>query len=100
MKYLIFVLILIAPAYAQSENKILEIGWDSPSPVYVKEHIAEMEKLPFDGIIFGLTANGFHDLSKRPDRQHGFAGRAFGAKKLDQADYSESVAALKSIKFR
>src|SRR5205823_14649749 len=58
-----------------------------------------MEKLPFDGIVLNLTFNGLHDLSKRPDRQHAFAGRAFGAKALIRSEYTESSEALRQTKF-
>src|SRR5438552_12964 len=77
-------LFLLAPhAIAQcgiSNAKIIEWGWGTPSPVYVQQHVAEMEKLPFDGLVLTLTANGLHDLSMRPDRQHASAGRADGGK--------------------
>src|SRR5439155_14645861 len=82
-----------------ADAKIIEIGWDSRFPVYVQQHAAEMEKLPFDGIVLNLTSNGLHDLSKRPDRQHAFAGRAFGAKALIPSEYAESAEALRQTKF-
>jgi len=35
--------------------KLLEYGWDARGPGFVNGHIAEMEHLPFDGIIMLLT---------------------------------------------
>ena len=41
-----------------SGKKIIEYGWDVPSPAFVAEHIRDMEKRPFDGILFRLEAKG------------------------------------------
>ena len=41
-----------------SGKKIIEYGWDVPSPAFVVEHIRDMEKRPFDGILFRLEAKG------------------------------------------
>ncbi len=34
-----------------AEKKLIEFGWDDPSTAYVKDHIAEMERMPFDGTV-------------------------------------------------
>jgi hypothetical protein len=94
--------VLLSPHFSRAQaddKKIIEIGWDGPSPIYIEQHIAEMEKLPFDGLVINLTENGLHDLQKRPDRQHAFAGRAFGNKALDPADFRESVDSLNKTRF-
>ena len=38
--------------------KLLEYGWDSPSAEFVRTHIAEMERRPFDGVIVRLPDGG------------------------------------------
>jgi len=38
------------------EKKIIEWGWDQPDPAYMRANIAQMEKAPFDGVIFGVRA--------------------------------------------
>jgi hypothetical protein len=49
-------IILLFPANALSqqrpEKKIVEYGWDVPYPDFVRDNIREMEKRPFEGIIF------------------------------------------------
>ena len=40
-----------------NEKKLIEYGWDSPNIGFVKKSISEMEKKPFDGIIFKLSNN-------------------------------------------
>ncbi len=49
------------PAHAQlnaktPEKKLIEYGWDVPTPDFIRAHIREMEQKPFDGIIFRLQA--------------------------------------------
>jgi hypothetical protein len=38
--------------------KLIEYGWDSPSPEFVRTHITEMERRPFDGVIVRLPDGG------------------------------------------
>lgn len=40
------------------DKKLIEYGWDVPYPDFVRDHIREMEKLPFDGLIFKLRGGG------------------------------------------
>ncbi|MBI2431969.1 MAG: hypothetical protein HYV26_03780 [Candidatus Hydrogenedentes bacterium] len=54
----------IAPAQATVSTatplakKVIEYGWDVPSPDYVRAHIREMEQRALDGIIFRLQGGG------------------------------------------
>ena len=34
------------------KKKLIEVGWDVPYPDFVRDNIREMEKRPFDGVIF------------------------------------------------
>ena len=42
------------------KKKIVEYGWDVPYPDFVRDNIREMEKRPFDGIIF--RTSGFDHI--------------------------------------
>ncbi|MBI2298285.1 MAG: hypothetical protein HYU66_04920 [Armatimonadetes bacterium] len=44
----------LAAAQDAPAKKLVEYGWDVPYPDYVRAHIAEMERKPFDGLIFRL----------------------------------------------
>jgi hypothetical protein len=66
-------------------KKLLEYGWDVPRPDFVSGHIAEMEKRPFDGVIFRLA--GKH------------SGNIFSGGKWDVEDYQADFAALRDIKW-
>ena len=39
-------------------KQLIEWGWDQPTPEYLRQNIREMEKLPFDGVIFWLRSGG------------------------------------------
>lgn len=56
-----------SPARAQDapRKKLIEYGWDVPYPDFVRDHIREMEKRPFDGIIFRLKDEN-HAFDPRP----------------------------------
>jgi hypothetical protein len=52
-------------AQSRPKKKIIEYGWDVPYPDFVRDNIREMEKRPFDGIIF--RTKGFdHVFDVRP----------------------------------
>ena len=38
------------------DKRIIEWGWDQPDTAYLRAHMAEMEKTPFDGVILGARA--------------------------------------------
>jgi hypothetical protein len=59
--------LLCSTATAQSrlKKKIVEYGWDVPYPDFVRDNVREMEKRPFEGIIF--RTKGFdHVFDVRP----------------------------------
>ena len=37
-------------------KRLIEFGWDRPTPDFVREHIAAMEQQPFDGVVVTLHA--------------------------------------------
>ena len=43
-----------AAQQAPHAKKLIEYGWDVPQPAYIRANIREMEKKPFDGLIFRL----------------------------------------------
>ena len=63
----IFCLLYPVNVFAQQrpKKKIVEYGWDVPYPEFVRDNIREMEKRPFEGIIF--RTRGFdHIFDTRP----------------------------------
>jgi len=52
-------------------KKLIEIGWDTPGAAYVRDHVRELEALPFDGIALtpqqGQTPVMFEDRAWTAD---------------------------------
>ena len=64
---------------------LVQYGFDVQGPAYVAEHIREMEKKPFDGIMMRTGPNGF--------------SHAFYNKKLNDAETAACLEAMKNIKW-
>lgn len=64
-------------------KKLIEYGWDVPTPAQMRDEIASMEKRPFDGLIFRLAAG--HN--------------AFVTQPLETAKFTEDEAILRQIQF-
>ncbi len=67
---LVFVLLVGRPLKACGgavPKKLIKLGWDLKSPAYVAEHIREMEKRPFDGIIIRPTFGHTFYMVDLPD---------------------------------
>ena len=64
-------------------KKLIEYGWDVPTPAQMRDELAAMEKRPFDGIIFRLSAG--HN--------------AFLTKPLDPATFAEDERILRGLRF-
>ena len=65
-------------------KKLIEYGWDVPTPVQMRDGLATMEKRPFDGLIFRLS--GGHN--------------AFVMKPLEPAKFAEDARILPSLEFK
>ncbi len=72
-----------AATLAPPGKKLIEYGWDVPTPAQMRDELAAMEKRPFDGIIFRL--NGGHN--------------AFLTKPLEPAKFAEDTLILRGLRF-
>jgi hypothetical protein len=76
--------LLVAAALADSPpKKLIEYGWDVPTPAQMRDELAVMEKRPFDGVIFRLNAG--HN--------------AFVIKPLEAARFTEDERILRDLRF-
>jgi len=90
---------VVAPPNRVKEAKI--IAWGIvPPPVYVQKHIDEMEKVPVDGLVLSLYANGHHDPTTKPDRIASFHSGCWTPRVRTREEYSESIEALKNTHFK
>ena len=72
-----------AASPASPGKKLIEYGWDVPTPAQMREDLAAMEKRPFDGLIFRLS--GGHN--------------AFVTKPLEPASFAEDERILRNLQF-
>jgi len=73
-----FMMIVATPVIAQSakstfseitDKKLIEYGWDVPQTDFVSTHLEEMQRQPFDGLIFQLKDRGNIFLVKPPNQK-------------------------------
>lgn len=95
-----FVLTLVNPsAVSSAEPKLIQMGWDTPTPTEAAKVIDAMQKVPFDGVVFQLTANGHHDTTDAKNRMQSFVYRCWGKEKLKADEFSEAIDAMKKTKW-
>ena len=74
-------------------RKIIKTGQDMPNARYCREHVREMEKLPFDGVTIGLDA-AVGDTRER------LAFRWWAPERITPEQVRDSVEDLKATRFR
>ncbi len=79
-------------------KKLIKYGQDFPNPAYCQAHVEEMEKLPFDGVVIGVTKSATPNLGGRHDDVPG--DRIFGHEKINAADYEHAIDELRATKFK
>src|SRR6266705_3574799 len=76
-----------------SEKKLIEFGWDESDPAFMREHITEMEKTPFDGCVFHV------DYTKPTNGSGSFTWEAWGFRAFQMAELQKAVDDLKATRF-
>ena len=64
-------------------KKLIEFGWDEPDVAFLKRHLAEMEKTPFDGTVFHLPGE--------------YLWNCWGKKKLSEAEVAGAIEDLRRL---
>ncbi|MDO8587452.1 MAG: hypothetical protein Q7T82_10465 [Armatimonadota bacterium] len=92
----VIVLCLISlPAFAKIEGKkFIEYGWDCPDTAYVRQHVADMEKIPFDGLVIRVMT------PKGGGSTDSLGWKVWAKEKFKPEDYAQAVADLKATKFK
>jgi hypothetical protein len=79
-------------------RKLIEFGWDEPSTAFLRGHLAELERTPFDGCVFHIdarpTQGGPASLTWR-----GWGRRAFTADEVQAARADLEAVAASSTRF-
>jgi hypothetical protein len=70
---------------AQNTKKIIEFGWDEPDAGFLRRHLHELEKSPFDGCVF-------HVLARTTEgRQVNFAWAGWGRRKFRAEELKQAL---------
>ncbi|MDO8585509.1 MAG: beta galactosidase jelly roll domain-containing protein [Armatimonadota bacterium] len=88
--------LVVGPAHAgkTTGKKLIEYGCDNPDTAFVREHIAEMEKIPFDGVVIRVTDN-----PEAPFESHTLGLEVFKGRKFEPSDYAHAIEDLKATRF-
>ena len=80
-------------AAAQSETKkLIEFGWDEPDTGFLRQHLAEMEKTPFDGCVFHA------DFERADGRKGSFTWDSWSTNAFTEADLKKPFDDLKALR--
>jgi hypothetical protein len=78
-------------------KKLIEYGWDCPNTAYVRQHVREMEKRPFDGVIIQVTKTQEPRMGGTEDT---LGWKVFGKERFQPPDYEHALTDLKATRFR
>lgn len=83
----------VPPSSGVWPKKLIEFGWDEPNTAFMRQHIAEMERSPFDGCVFHVT-------SVKPDGTPGeFMWEGWSARAFTEAELQPALADLQATHF-
>jgi len=84
----------LAPPGRVTTKKLIEFGWDEPDTAFLRRHTEQMERTPFDGVVFRATA-------VLPDGKPGnFLWEAWGRRAFTEAELAPALADLAATRFR
>lgn len=88
-------MVVMGSGMAFGEGKhLIEFGWDEPSTAFMKEHVSEMEKMPFDGTVF-------HIEYTKPDGSAGsFMNECWGRRAFTDAELKQAEENLRGTAFK
>src|SRR5882724_8001719 len=94
MRFGVALLVLAWGGVVQAqEKKLIEFGWDEPDTAFLRAHIAEMQRTPFDGCVF-------HADYRKPDGGRGrFTWEGWGAQKFTETDLRPAFEDLRATRF-
>jgi len=100
MRKLAFLILLagVAAFAAQGQpadlkgKKLIEFGWDEPDTTFLRTHLAEMQRKPFDGCVF-------HADYHKPDGTKGsFTWQGWGAQFFTEADLQSAFNNARAVR--
>ena len=85
---------VLPAAAAPAPRRLIEFGWDEPYTDFLRAHITQMERTPFDGCVFLVDY-------KTSDGSKGcFSSECWGARPFTPLDLQPALDDLKATRFR
>ncbi len=92
-----------AAAIQEQAKKLIEFGWDEPDTQFIRGHISEMQRTPFDGCVFHVNFIEAKDVSDQSLWSHGGSGNfswaAWSERAFSDVELSRAVADLQATDF-
>ena len=93
LRFLCLLLSACTAAHGGEKKKLIEFGWDEPDTGFIRKHIAEMERTPFDGCVF-------HVSYPKPEGGEGnFTWECWGTKAFTEKELKPAIEDLKATRF-
>jgi hypothetical protein len=80
-------------AQSRPSKKLIEFGWDEPDTAFMKVHVAEMERTPFDGTVFHV------DYTKQDGSRARFMNEGWSGRRFSEGDLQPAIDELTSTHF-
>src|SRR3954447_6310727 len=75
-------------------KKLIEFGWDEPDTGFLRRHVTEIERTPFDGCVFHILAtNG-------QGQRENFLWLGWGERAFTESELKPALDDLKATTFR
>lgn len=82
------------PKDAAGSKKLIEMGWDEPDTRFLRDHIARMERTPFDGCVFHVMYRG------ADGRDSNFTWQVWGRRAFTRGQLQSAFDDLRATRFR
>src|SRR5688572_5744704 len=91
---LAFLVLAVGSSTAAPKKKLIEFGWDEPSPEFMREHAAQLDASPFDGCLFHINARRTNGSKAR------FTWDAWGTEAFTKESLQRDLQDLKAAKLQ
>jgi len=74
------------------DKKLIEFGWDEPGTAFLRTHISEMQRTPFDGCVFHA------DYQRTNGVKGSFTWESWGTQSFTEADLQSAFNDLRAVR--
>jgi hypothetical protein len=89
-------LVACCTATEASAKSLIEMGWDEPDPAFMRQHLAEIEAQPFDGLVYHVGGDRGGDAKGLTGA---FTWKAWGTRRWTDAELATDLRDLQAIRW-